>query len=307
MLSHLIPERLPGAGQFAVPSLIPAGAAGHGARRFPLSRWLRPGQLGGDSIRRVSGQCHGSGSCALDLHPHFPDEGRQFSRDGNLDLVVVHQALPHPREAQVQPVLRLPRELPHPAWLPLLPLGERCAHPRLHPVVRGALHQDPPRVRVAALRDAALLLLSTGGVLRGRESQVTHQLPRVGESHEVTYFGHHHHGRDDLEAPECHEGPDQFPALPRGAEPLHVRLQTQQALVDLIDLLNQFLQNDAVRRQRKLQLAQVALVRLRPVRLPVVVEAQAAKQRQQPCLRPPQVVVRVHAGAAQPSRGTEAR
>ena len=60
---------------------------------------------------------------ALDFESDFPDHSAQLAGDGDLDLVVVQEPFAKVAEAQVEPVLRRPGNLPDPAWQTLLSFG----------------------------------------------------------------------------------------------------------------------------------------------------------------------------------------
>ena len=57
----------------------------------------------------------------LNAGAEFPDEGAEFTRDADLDLVVMKLSLAEHLEAMTQASLGLPGELPDPPCDPFLP------------------------------------------------------------------------------------------------------------------------------------------------------------------------------------------
>ena len=104
----------------------------------------------------------------LHFYSDLPNHTGEFPCDGHLDFIMMHEALPQLGESCVQPVLRLPRDLLHPARLPLLPEGQRTAYLWFRTIVGGAFHQQPAQMRVAAFGDATLFLLASRGIFSGR-------------------------------------------------------------------------------------------------------------------------------------------
>ena len=102
-----------------------------------------------------------SDGVGLDLHSQLPDEGGQLTGDGDLDLVVMHEAPLQGLEAGVKAVLGAPGNLFDPTRLAFLPLCHGMADARLYAVVGGAFDEDPPGVGIPAFGDAGLILFSS--------------------------------------------------------------------------------------------------------------------------------------------------
>ena len=91
-----------------------------------------------------------SGGGALHLVTDFPDDSGEFAGDGNLDLVMVHEALLELDVAGVEAVLRLPGDFPDPPRLVFLAHGERGADRHALAVVDGKLNKYPAEMGIAA-------------------------------------------------------------------------------------------------------------------------------------------------------------
>src|SRR5512145_1970159 len=70
------------------------------------------------------------------------------------------------------------------------------------PIRPRAFDQRPPGMAVPGLCDAALTSMLSGRVLRRREAEVAHQLPRGIEPRDVAYLGHERDGTGELDTPE---------------------------------------------------------------------------------------------------------
>ena len=78
---------------------------------------------------------------------------------------------------------------------------QRSAHASWEAVIPGCLHQHAPGVAVACLRNCPLAALGATGVLRGHQSQETHQFARSGKAVKVANLRHQRHRGDQIDAP----------------------------------------------------------------------------------------------------------
>ena len=68
--------------------------------------------------------------------------------------------------------------------------------------------EQPPRMAVAGLGDAALAPLVAAGVFAGHQAEVGHELPRMPETPRASEFTDQDHGSDHGEAAQTHHGLD---------------------------------------------------------------------------------------------------
>lgn len=118
---RLIPEHPAGAGLLACFSSVRGCRARlRGMREVMAGGWFHGGRA---VCLTKQGGGFSSGGVALNPESEFPDEGGELAGDGDLDLVVMHEALAHSREAGVEAVLGFPGKLDDPARLALLAFG----------------------------------------------------------------------------------------------------------------------------------------------------------------------------------------
>ena len=125
----------------------------------------------------------------------------------------------------------------------------------------------------------------------------------VGEADEVADFGDDHHGGDHLKAFEPHDGVNNGFATPVGVEAFHVALVAGDAFVELIDLADEFFEDDAVGGEGQGEVAEVALVGIVPGGLAGVVETQTPQQAQKPGFGTTTVIDGINAGTAEVANG----
>ena len=129
-----------------------------------------------DAGRRAPNAAPPRDSCRLRVQGR-PQKSDQLAghrhRDDRARLV-----LGQPPEAATQPLLRLVRQRNHPWRLPAPPLGQRPADAGPVPIVPRRFHHQPPRQRVARLRDRPAAMTLPAGVLPGYQPQIRHQRPR---------------------------------------------------------------------------------------------------------------------------------
>src|SRR3972149_5199213 len=70
------------------------------------------------------------------------------------------------------------------------------------PVRPGSLHEDAPRVDVAALGDRSAPLLAAAGILSRDQTDKIHQLPSRGKAVKVDQLGKDRHRRERVHSPQ---------------------------------------------------------------------------------------------------------
>ena len=127
----------------------------------------------------------GRGLFALrfDLGAEFPKEGGEFAGDGDFRFIVMKLALGTGAMAFVESLLGAPGELTNPLWDVGLPFGKGRADLGWIAVVGGALDEDPARMSIAALGDAALLALFGTSAFGRNESEIGHSLRNLSLIH----------------------------------------------------------------------------------------------------------------------------
>src|SRR5207245_5397101 len=113
-----------------------------------------------------------------------------------------------------------------------------------------AVAQRAPRVAVAGLGDAPLAAPRPRRVLRGRQAEVTHELARGVEPHEIAELGHQDNGAGELHAAQRLDRLDdrvQSPALHRVVQ---LALQALQSLLLLADGAHVLLEDNLLGRGR---------------------------------------------------------
>src|SRR6266540_19677 len=108
-----------------------------------------------------------------------PHKARQLTRHRDADLVDLHAAGTQPSEASSEPQLCFPGHVSDRLWQVLRALLRPAADTRLEAVVPCRLGEQPPRMRIAGLGDAAADYPLTAGMLRRHQTQIRHQLARV--------------------------------------------------------------------------------------------------------------------------------
>ena len=233
----------------------------------------------------------------------LPDHSAQLSCDGDFDFVVMHQAFAQGGKAKIEPVLGRPRDLTNRSRESLLANGEVGSHSWFFAVVGGAFDHDPARMAVTAFGDTSALGFASGGVFAGGEAEVAHELFGMGEADEVADFGYDHHGGNHLKAFEAHDGVDDGFATPVGVEAFHVIFVAGDAFVELIDLADEFFEDDAVGRKWQGEIAEVAFVGIGPGGLAGIVEAKATQESEETGFGAAAIIDGIDAGAAEVADG----
>src|SRR6202521_2591863 len=144
-----------------------------------------------------------------DVPADIPDESGEFAGERDADLVVLQPAGPEPAVAVVQAQLRAPGDRADLGRLSFLTHLQGGADAGWVAVVPGRLDEDAANVTVACLGDRTEPALGAGSVFGGDQSQVSHQLARMGEAPQITELGDDGGGRDQIEPPQRHHGADE--------------------------------------------------------------------------------------------------
>ena len=214
-----------------------------------------------------------------------PDEAGEFTGDGGGDLRFRLAACHQFPEAGRQTELRLPRDVADRLRQRFLPIQHLSADPRDTLVRPRRLGEQPARMRIARLRNAATADTGSARVLRRHEAEKRHELPRMIEAADVADFGdeaNRSHKRDPTQ--RLHRVHDRCPTRRRRVLPQLVgqALDPPLGLVDRVAIL---LQRDVLRRQRKAEIRQPPAIRLRPAGAPRIAASLAQQERLQPMLR----------------------
>ena len=189
---------------------------------------------------------------------------------------------------------------------PATPAVERrrvAAHLRRIAIGPRAFHQRPPGVAVAGLGDAALAAPRPRRVLRGRETEIAHQLARAVKAREVPELG-----QQDDRARELNPS-QRLDRLDHGIQPpafdrlVKFPVQTLQPLGLFGDGAHVLLEDDLLRRGRTHHLRQPAQVGGVPAGSALVANVLAQQERFQPPLAPLEVLHGGLAASAQVSQG----
>src|ERR1700684_1792384 len=114
----------------------------------------------------------------FDLAGDVPDEGRELTRDRHTDLVERKLAREQMTVASGETQLRAPGDIAHHLGLSFLTDLQASADSGREAIIPGCFHQHASHVAVACFGDRPLAARRAAGVLRGHQSQETHQLPR---------------------------------------------------------------------------------------------------------------------------------
>jgi hypothetical protein len=146
----------------------------------------------------------------LDLPRHVPDEAAELASDGDADFVLrelsSHRKAP-PAIGQTQ--LGLPGDIADDLGLTFLTNLETSADLRFEAIVPGGLDQDTSSVFVPAFGDFTLPAIRAAGELRGYQSQVCHQRPRMSKAGQVSHLRNEGDGGDELKALQTHQSFDE--------------------------------------------------------------------------------------------------
>src|SRR5882724_363972 len=127
-------------------------------------------------------------------------EGNQYPIDGYHHLIGVFAPGAQLAVAFAQPYLGLPTDLLNRFWQLFESPREMAAHLGRIAVGPGPFDQCPPGMGVARLGDASLPTSVSTGIIRGDETEITHELSRVVKTVEVAKFLHEGDGHDELDA-----------------------------------------------------------------------------------------------------------
>src|SRR6202140_2841201 len=209
----------------------------------------------------------------------IPNEGGEFARERDTDLVVVQSAGLEAPVAVVQAQLRPPGDRADLGRLSLLTQLQALADAGGVAVVPGRLDQYAAHVSVAGLGDRPEPSLRTARVLGGDHSQVPHQLARMREAPEVPELGDDGGGGDEVKPAQAHHGahegvhPPVLDLLRQGlAQALHPGL----AFTDRLAVLGE---GNVLGRVSEGHRSEVALVGRRPGGLAAVAPAVTQHQR----------------------------
>ncbi len=132
----------------------------------------------------------------------------------------------------------------------------------------GGLDEGAAGMRVAALRNPAEPTTVAGGVLAGREPEVSHELARLVEAREIAELGDRGDGDDELHAAQRLQRLDDRVQAPALRVPEQFGLEALQLLGALIGGAHIFLEHDLLSRRRDHELGEPAQVSGVPVGAP---------------------------------------
>src|SRR6516165_7152916 len=118
-----------------------------------------------------------------------PDEACQLTGDRRRDDIGRFAAAGEVAIAGAQPQLRFPGDLADRPGLRLLPKPKLTADAGWEAIGPGRLDQQPAGGAIAGLGEAAAFDARTTRMLRWHQSEIGHQLTRIGEAREVAQFG----------------------------------------------------------------------------------------------------------------------
>src|SRR5947209_3717814 len=271
---RLLRSRLEGRGLVTRSKIAPkTGAASPPMARDRDQRWFAPSPGWAAELRRHR-----------DRSGDGPSERRHLPRNRDDNLVHMFAARAQQPVPLAQPQLGLPRDGAHLGGYVLQAELEMSTHFRWIPIGPGSLDEGPPGVTVPRLGDAALAPSLPRRVLRRRQAQVAHQLPRRIEPGQAARFGDQSHRAGKIHPPQ---GLDSFHDRMQPPR-LHGRVQLDLQALDSLRLLGHgvdvLLEHDLLRRRRADHPRQPAQMGGVPVRAPLVANVLAQQERLQPHL-----------------------
>jgi len=213
------------------------------------------------SFRFCAGFAYSEG---FDLPSERPDETGEFARDGDDDLVAQQSAGGEPTVARAQAQLRGPGEIGDRLGKSGLSSCDAHRDARAVAIGPGGLHQRAARRSVAAFGDGALTPAIAGGVLRGHQAKVAHEVAGIGETRHIPQFGNQAHRMNGADAAQRFERFYHRLPAPLGKLVADRRLQPFDPLAGFIDRLHVLFEGDLLHGVRQFQLGDPAPVRSRP-------------------------------------------
>ena len=110
--------------------------------------------------------------------------------------------------------------------------------------------EQPPRMAVAGLGDAALAASLVAGIFRGHETEIGHELARMVEAPGAAEFADQHHGADQRKAAQTHHGFDDGLLRPAFQQAVHLIFQSRDAFPGRGDRGEGVLEHHALRGMR---------------------------------------------------------
>src|SRR5271157_6256996 len=154
----------------AAPPALPGSSVSAGSMAPPLDAITRsPG-----SARR---QWHAAGD--------GPDEAREFAGDRGGDNIGRLAGAGELAIARAQPHLSLPGNIADCLWQLFLPEQQLAADPSREAITPGRLDQQSTGRAVAGFGEAAAFDAGPARMLRRHQTEIGHQLARIGETREV--------------------------------------------------------------------------------------------------------------------------
>ena len=145
--------------------------------------------------------------------------------------------------------------------------------------------EQPPRVRIAGLRDPAAADTRPTRVFRRHEAEKRHELPRMIEASDVADLGDQADGRDKRDAAQAPAARRPRGPAPGGRELPELVGEPFDAAFRFVDRVAVFLQRDVLRRQREAEIREPAPIRARPPGASRIASALPQQERLQPMLR----------------------
>jgi hypothetical protein len=174
---------------------------------------------------------------ALGLQANRPDEAGEFSGHGDASLVDLHPTRSQCRKPTRQPQLRLPSRRSDRLRQRFLAGQRFAADSSLEAIVPGRFGQEPARVRVSRLGDAAAAGSFAARALRRDQAEIAHELARMREAREVADLGHQADRRDRGHSSKCLQCTDRRLEAPAGDRALQRLRQPLDTVVGRLDCL----------------------------------------------------------------------
>ncbi len=142
----------------------------------------------------------------------------------------------------------------------------------------GAFDQHPACMSVPRLGDGAKMSLVATGVLAGNEAEISHKLPGIIETGQISHFGHDGHGHDELDATERLKSLHYWIELPGCGEFFQLGLDMSESFRVLCDGADIFLKDDLLGRRWANNRGEPTQVRFAPVRRTGVTDVETQKK-----------------------------
>ena len=160
-----------------------------------------------------------------------PDKAGELACDGDTDFVDVNAAALQMSKASAQTDLGLPGMATDGFGLALLTVTEELAQSRRIAVLPRRFGEKAARMGIAGLGDATAAHGVAAGVLGGHQSEVAHQMPRMGKALDVADFRDQANGADGVDTAQRAQGRHDRCKAPSATGLYQCLIQAAQAFV----------------------------------------------------------------------------